>query len=98
MSTRRTFRPFDAATLDATLPTVATEWPDLAAAVRAAQAADDRSAALDAADDVRDALPLMRPSTIRSERASVRALHALVMGLMADSAADAEKWRHIAGV
>lgn len=98
MSTRRTFRAFDAATLDATLPMVAAEWPDLAASVRSAQTADDRSAALDAIDDVRDALPLMRPSVLRSERASVRALHALAMGLMADSEADAEGWRRTAGV
>ncbi len=93
-----TFRPFDAATIDATLPTVAAEWPDLAASVRSAQTADDRSAALDAIDDVRDALPMMTAATLRAARPSVRALHALAMGLLSDCEADAQKALRGAGL
>lgn len=96
-TTTRTFRAFDTATLGATLGAVAVEWPALARAVRAAEEADDRTAALDAIDDARDGLPLIRRSTLRTERPAVRALHALAMGLLSDTEADAAAWRRDAG-
>ena len=90
--TTRTFRTFDHATLAATLDHVAAQWPDLAASVRTAVAADDRTAALDAVSDVRDALPLMTDATRKRGPVHVRALHALAMGLLSDNARDAAAW------